>query len=621
LKSVSSSAATTEYTSYNALGKILTSVHTISGYTPPLTISYLWRPSGALYSEVYPSGWTVVYDVDDAGRTTKAYGEGTTYADLIGYTADGRMTQMKLGNNLWETKTYLPPGTNSTTYMLGTVQGVGDRLRLDYSFAEGANNGNVMQQQIQWPNHSTMVQSYTYDPLNRLLTANETGGFSRTYGYDQYGNRWVSSSSGLAHTDTREPISSSQINPANNRLSMAGVSYDLNSGNQTAFGSLSLTYDAESRTTSYSGNGSGIYAYDGDGRRVKKVAGTTTTYYLYDALGRMAAEYSNQTPSSPGVSYLFTDMLGSTRAITSSTGALTECYDYLPFGRMLSASDNSRGNCFPSDPDAQPAATTTAAEQKFTGKERDAETGLDYFGARYYSGALERFLTPDFTKDKVVVPVPYADLYNPQSLNLYSYVLNNPITFEDKTGHAKGSSNYVELGQGWAMRIDGSRDPDHVNVAFQKGGQSIKYKIINGELVPQNEKIVVPNKIFEKGLSILEKRGKFDLALRKGAFGSGFGRTANRVLIAMQLIGIATDAYELYQINKDERDTGFHLGFMNEVIITDLKKFSEYMGPGSQIRYEGHLFELNDNMRWFTSWGAELIQDRQGHMKIIYPSA
>jgi len=83
----------------------------------------------------------------------------------------------------------------------------------------------------------------------------------------------------------------------------------------------------------------------------------------------------------------------------------------------------------------------------FTSKERDAETGLDYFGARYYSGAQGRFLSPDEFKGGIVDqiigeqisqpgPLPYADLGNPQSLNKYAYVLNNPLQFIDPDGHA-----------------------------------------------------------------------------------------------------------------------------------------------------------------------------------------
>jgi RHS repeat-associated protein len=68
-----------------------------------------------------------------------------------------------------------------------------------------------------------------------------------------------------------------------------------------------------------------------------------------------------------------------------------------------------------------------------TGKERDAESGNDYFGARYYASSMGRFLSPDWSAKEE--PVPYAKLDNPQSLNLYSYVLNNPLSAVDPDGH------------------------------------------------------------------------------------------------------------------------------------------------------------------------------------------
>jgi RHS repeat-associated protein len=69
----------------------------------------------------------------------------------------------------------------------------------------------------------------------------------------------------------------------------------------------------------------------------------------------------------------------------------------------------------------------------FTGKERDAETGLDYFGARYFSAAQGRFTSPDWSENPR--PIPYADLTDPQTLNLYGYVRNNPLSKADPDGH------------------------------------------------------------------------------------------------------------------------------------------------------------------------------------------
>jgi RHS repeat-associated protein len=83
---------------------------------------------------------------------------------------------------------------------------------------------------------------------------------------------------------------------------------------------------------------------------------------------------------------------------------------------------------------------------QFTGKERDAETGLDYFGARYYSGAQGRFMSPDefnggpddaLTGKDIIPPgpLPYADVLDPQTINKYCYVRNNPLKYIDPDGH------------------------------------------------------------------------------------------------------------------------------------------------------------------------------------------
>jgi len=98
------------------------------------------------------------------------------------------------------------------------------------------------------------------------------------------------------------------------------------------------------------------------------------------------------------------------------SGASYETCTSLPFGDWL--------NCSTSDP----------SPMHFTGKEHDAETGLDNFGARYDSSSLGRFLTPDWSSDPEAVP--YAKLGNPQSLNLYAYVQNNPVNALDLDGHS-----------------------------------------------------------------------------------------------------------------------------------------------------------------------------------------
>jgi RHS repeat-associated protein len=170
-------------------------------------------------------------------------------------------------------------------------------------------------------------------------------------------------------------------------------------------------YDAENRMiseTDSTGN-TATYAYDGDGRRVSKTVNAVTTTLVYDPQGQLAQEYGGTIPASEtGTRYLTTDHLGSTRVMTNASQAVMQTYDYLPFGEeFVQSSDTNR--------------------VRFTGKERDAETGLDYFGARYFSGLQGRFTSPD--------PLLSSGRpWDPQSWNRYSYGLNNPLRFIDPTG-------------------------------------------------------------------------------------------------------------------------------------------------------------------------------------------
>jgi RHS repeat-associated protein len=119
-----------------------------------------------------------------------------------------------------------------------------------------------------------------------------------------------------------------------------------------------------------------------------------------------------------GVFYYFSDHLKTASVITDSTGVIKAESDYYPWGGELQFV-NADSNHY-----------------KFTGKERDSETNLDYFGARYYSNGLGRFITPDWAAKATAVP--YAEFADPQSLNLYSYVRNLPTTRKDDDGHCSG---------------------------------------------------------------------------------------------------------------------------------------------------------------------------------------
>jgi RHS repeat-associated protein len=224
------------------------------------------------------------------------------------------------------------------------------------------------------------------------------------------------------------PSSSSNYD-ANNRLNIQDPVYD-GAGNLTQIGSsaFQFQYDAENRMTSSTYNQTTTqYVYDGFGRRVSKAVGGQTTTFVYDPLGNLAQQYDSTAPPA-GTEYFVADALGSTRLVTDGSGTALRCYDYLPFGEELGVGATGRNDpCFTNA--TYPNAFPDLVSQKFTGKERDQETGLDFFGARYYGGAQGRFTSPDPGN---VSGLNHMD--DPQSWNGYSYVRNNPLKLTDPDG-------------------------------------------------------------------------------------------------------------------------------------------------------------------------------------------
>jgi YD repeat-containing protein len=142
-----------------------------------------------------------------------------------------------------------------------------------------------------------------------------------------------------------------------------GIQYDA-AGNLTATGGFTFGYDAEGRLVSSTLNGvTTAYAYDSEGRRVKK----GLVVLVYDAFGRLAAEYGAAADPA-GTEYLTADHLGSTRLVTSATGAERRCLDYLPFGEQTVEGMGSRGACYAS------AAGTARQGQALAGAIRAALT-------------------------------------------------------------------------------------------------------------------------------------------------------------------------------------------------------------------------------------------------------
>jgi len=289
------------------------------------------------------------------------------------------------------------------------------------ALGSGSDNGNVFG--ITNYRDTTRSQSFTYDALNRLASgwsSADTGAYSwgENYSIDAWGNLQISPMGGKAHGGTFQLSGNAQNRPT-------GLAYDA-AGNLLSYLTANYTYDEENRLLSAAGM---TYMYDGNGERVLK-ANTSTgaavkrywsmggnTLAEDDGSGNLTAEYVYfggkrlariDLPANT-VHYYLSDHLGSTSIVASAGGTVEAESDYYPFGTEVIVTGPG------------------ANELKFTGKRRDTESQLDYFGARYYSNVFGRFMKPD-------EPFADQDSQDAQSWNLYVYAANNPIRYNDPTG-------------------------------------------------------------------------------------------------------------------------------------------------------------------------------------------
>jgi RHS repeat-associated protein len=369
--------STVGYT-YDAGNRLTQTVDSITG-----TITRGYDGLGHLTSETTPQG-SVTYTYDAAGRRATMT---TSSQSIVNYSYDtaNRVTQITQGSSA-------------------------------VSFGYDAANRRTS---LTLPNG--VIVSYGYDVASQLtgltysLNAATLGNL--TYGYDLAGRR-RSVGGSYASTGLPNPISSVAYDAANELMQWGTATpiYDAN-GNMVSDGTNSFSWNARNQLASMNMIGDS-FQYDPFGRRTAKAILGTTTNYLYDGLNPMQ-ELSGSTVTanlltglgvderftrtdSSGTADFLTDVLGSTLALTNSSGSSVAQYTYEPFGNTA------------------PAGSSSSTYQ-YAGRENDG-TGLYQYRARYYSPQTGRFLSED--------PLGFAG----GDVNLYAYGADSPTNFTDPFG-------------------------------------------------------------------------------------------------------------------------------------------------------------------------------------------
>jgi RHS repeat-associated protein len=370
--------STTSYT-YDKMNRITGVTDSIAGIS---TITY--DSLGRLTAETTPRGAvTYTYDLADRRATMTVEGQQTiTY----GYDDANRLTSLTQGSAV-------------------------------VSFSYDAANRRTI---TTLPN-GTSIQ-YGYDAASRVASQIYKQGPTvlgdLTYGYDAAGHRTEVGGS-FAQLVLPASVSGATYNTGNQltQWQSTTLTYDAN-GNLLTHGAREFAWDARNRLEATSGVVASSFVYDAFGRRIVEVANGTTTTFVHDAyevvqdsvaggqtgnvlFGPSIDEALTRTDNA-GIHGVFSDAIGSVRALTNQNGDVETTYTYEPFGRA------QRG-------DASSSNTT-----QFAGREADA-SGLYYYRARYLDPMTNRFLSED--------PIGFGG-----GPNAYAYADNNPVSHNDPFG-------------------------------------------------------------------------------------------------------------------------------------------------------------------------------------------
>ncbi len=409
-RQVSSSNSNVSFaSSYDTMGRVKKSFECFANGCQQFATTF--NGLGNLLTLTYPSGLALTYSYDTAGWPMSVRdAAGVTYAGTLQYFPFGAMQilsrphlYLENGFNKRLQVTFNYAGNNAGTWL----------MYKQYNYDTNAHNNGSLLSEINLMD-AARSQTFAYDGLDRLIAASQGATWGDTYQYDAWGNLLAK----VRQPGTSVSEESSVTVDPHNRV--VGYQYDL-AGNLISDGVHTYTYDAENRLTKLD---STTYKYDADGRRISKSTGTTYWYgpggllAQTDAAGNwsdfvlLGSKKLARKDVSGALKFFVNDSRSTTSVLVDGNGTVLDDRDFYPWGGVVSMTSRvTSDNAF-----------------LFTGQERDGESGLDYFGARYYQNPLGRFLSAD--------PVEFsgARANSPQQLNRYSYANDNPTRYIDSDG-------------------------------------------------------------------------------------------------------------------------------------------------------------------------------------------
>jgi RHS repeat-associated protein len=415
-----------EKNGYDTRGRLIKTTRYLNINSNTYTTSYTYNDGDYLASSAYPNGGPVITNTYFHGGSlnlvSRSGGNNYYTVSAGNYDEFEHVTSFAYGNGLTTTRGYYSVSKRLQSIACGSV------FSRTFTYTTNDDIASLTGTGI------SGTMSVTYDNLHRIKTYS---GLSGSYGYDPVGNITTNIESGGALAYDYGVRRGQAVKTVGGKKYLYDLCGNMIVRRGDTTNSQALVYDAENRLVRFAQAGTNFtlvkFGYAADGTRLWKWSnqatnpsqvwigniyeekGGKTLFHVFAGSEQICTFETNSplyggSDSSKVGYYYHEDNLNSSTALSSSGGAQQEYNVYYPFGRTQATS-------------SQPG--TFQVSRQFTGQVKDDETGLYYYGARYFDPELGRFIQPNHV---------IQDLSNPQSYNRYSYCVNDPLRYTDPTG-------------------------------------------------------------------------------------------------------------------------------------------------------------------------------------------